>query len=135
MEHRALIIDDDKAIVDIISRVADECGYDVRTAVGDAVFTTYESFVPQVIILDVYMPDRDGLEIIQYLMQSGSEAQIIIISGSDEMARRMTESLGSAGGLNIIANLRKPFRVPELRALLEAAKRSTPKTARKTGSA
>ena len=115
-----LVIEDDPRIASLICHLAGEAGFNARSATGpDAITQAFEHMQPDVIVLDVFMPDMDGLEVLQFLREQFSRARIVIISGSDSSSRRMTENLGKALGFNIEANISKPFQIPELRAILE----------------
>jgi CheY-like chemotaxis protein len=65
------------------------------------------------------MPGMDGLEFLQFLKEQDSKAHIVILSGSSEAYRRIAEDLGASHGLAIEANIPKPFRIGEMRAVLE----------------
>lgn len=123
------MIEDDNKIANLICHVATEMGFTAHAATGpEAIIKAYESLQPEVIIMDLFMPDMDGIEVLQFLRRQFSPARIVIISGSDVSSRRMTESLGKGLGLIIEANISKPFQIAELRATLEKIKLSFDKT-------
>jgi DNA-binding response OmpR family regulator len=118
--NRLIVIDDDKDVADLIARIAESVGFEVRTVWDGANFKrAYEEFRPEGIVMDIYMPHMDGLELIGYLAERGTTAPIVIVSGSDDEMREMVERLGLARGLKIVASIAKPLRVAELRASLE----------------
>lgn len=121
-ELRLLAIEDDSNVADLICLVAQEVGYATRTAFGAAVAKTYTEFQPDVIVLDIMMPDMDGIEVLHYLREQYCRAHVIILSGSDGLSRRVVERMGNSLGFTIVANMTKPFRVPALRALFEDTK-------------
>ena len=120
--YRLLSIEDDGRVADLICRVAQEVGFETRSAYGTAVEKTYSDFQPDVIVLDIIMPDMDGIEVLQYLREQYCRAHIIILSGSDGLSRRILDKMGNSLGFTIAANMTKPFRVPVLRALFEDTK-------------
>jgi len=124
-----LVVEDDPLIASLICHVAIEAGFNARSATGPkAIVKAYDNMQPDVIVLDVFMPDMDGLEVLQFLREQFSGARIVIISGSDSSSRRMTENLGKALGFTIEANISKPFQIPEVRAILERIKLSLDET-------
>lgn len=118
-EQRLLAIEDDEQIARLINKVAIEAGFDARIlSKTDDIARVYAEFQPEAIILDILMPGLDGFDILNFLRDKQSRAQIVILSGSHHY-RGMAEKLGEAHGLNVVANLAKPFRVVELRLALQ----------------
>jgi len=122
--YRLLAVEDNQGIADMICLVAKEAGFVTQSIAGTAMMAAYESFRPDVIVLDILMPDMDGIEVLQFLKDRGCRARIVILSGSEELSRRIAGTLGAAAGLAIDANIPKPFRVNEMRAVLEKIKTS-----------
>jgi len=125
-KHRLLVIEDDEHIVDLVSRVAEEADFEVRSSCD---FTEipylYDKFMPHVIVLDIIMPDMDGFEVLNFLHKRNSSTRVVILSGQAAyrpMASKMAEGLELA----IVATVAKPFRVAELRQTLERIKLSLP---------
>lgn len=117
--RRLLIIDDDPEIGRFVQRVAEGCGYEARaTERADAFRSAYHSFRPDVIALDLAMPEVDGIELLRFLADEGCRAQLLIISGFDAKVRQAAERLGTARGLRMAGIVPKPMRVADLRALL-----------------
>jgi CheY-like chemotaxis protein len=125
--YRVLIIEDDKDIADIIYHIAAEIGFESHRATGITALTAYGIYAPHIIVLDILMPGRDGIEVLQFLKAQKSQAHIVILSGSSETYRDIAEKLGTANDLKIEANLAKPFHVTKLRQTLEKIKLSLPK--------
>lgn len=124
-EFRLLVIEDDKRVADLVCVAADEVGFITKWAVGpSAIMTTYQSFKPDVIVLDVLMPEMDGLEVLQFLREEFSQAKIVILSGSEDNSRRITESMGQALGFQVVGNIPKPFRLVLLKQVLEDVRRN-----------
>ncbi|MEJ0009693.1 MAG: response regulator [Alphaproteobacteria bacterium] len=129
---RLLIVEDEPGIADLILRIAGEMGFIVKTASGREVLSVYHAFEPEIILLDIVMPDMDGLEVLQFLRQQGSEARVIILSGGLDSYRRLAQNMALGGGLAIDGNLSKPFRASDLRLALERASRQLPRPGAKT---
>jgi len=119
---RVLSVDDDNQIFSVIRAVAVDLGFSVETLSESTRFmTTYSRVKPDIITLDVMMPDMDGLEIIQWLNDIESTASIIILSGGARMYMRHGEKLAQARGSLRTAVLAKPFALDDLRQALLAA--------------
>lgn len=123
-KRRLLIIDDDPGVVDIVCRVANEMEFDVHSTNGRQTENVYKEFAPDVIILDILMPEIDGFEVLQMLEAQQNKARVIILSGSPDSYRKIAQSLGTAINISIAGNIRKPFRINELRTILKEIKNS-----------
>jgi DNA-binding response OmpR family regulator len=122
MTHRLLVIDDDPNLTRLIRTIGTAQGFAVRIVNEARAFkAAYAEFAPDVIALDLVMPDMDGFEVMTYLRDRACGSRIILLSGADTTCLRMAEEIGSLHGLGIAGVLAKPFRVAELRRLLAAA--------------
>jgi DNA-binding response OmpR family regulator len=122
MMHRLLVVDDDLNLTTLIRTVGMAQGFDVRIVNQARAFkTAYSEFAPEIIVLDLVMPDMDGFEVMTYLRNRSSGACIILLSGADATCLRMAEEIGSLHGLKVAGVLSKPFRVADLRRLLAEA--------------
>lgn len=116
---RLLAIDDHADSAELIARVAAKLGYDSRTAASPVELReVLVSWQPDILTLDLCMPEEDGLGVFSLLQQQGFGGRIVIISGHDEWLRRSAGRLASAKGLNIVGNLSKPIDLKTLRGLL-----------------
>lgn len=113
---RILVIDDDGQVRGAIRRILERAGHTVLDAAdGEAGIRVYRERPTDLIITDIFMPERDGIETIQQLRREFPGVKIIAISGGDRTRtvdlRKDAELLGAS------RTLRKPF---ELTELLEA---------------
>ncbi len=96
---RLLVIDDEPAICDFVKDVAEEQGFDVATANNFQQFTTaYRSFGPSVIVLDLLLPDVDGIELLRFLAKEECGADILLMSGLDQRVLHTASQLGATHG-------------------------------------
>ena len=77
--------------------------------------------LPDVIVLDIVMPEQDGIETIKWLVDRGCRARILIISGYCPTFAFAAKLIGEVQGNIEVSQLEKPIRVAELRARLQAA--------------
>jgi CheY-like chemotaxis protein len=115
---RLLIVDDEPAIAEVIESVASTRGYEVTTTADAGAFLAAAALDPDVIVLDLSLPDTDGVELLRHLAQSGCRARILIVSGFDERVLETSGRLGAALGLDVAGTLNKPIRIAELRSAL-----------------
>ena len=111
-----LIVDDDQGILTALKRALLYEGFNVRTAMGGVdALKEVETESPDVMVLDIIMPDLDGVSVTRILRNSGYEWPICILSANDEIADRV---LGLEAGADDY--MVKPFALPELIARIHA---------------
>ncbi len=121
-ERRLLVIDDEPDIAEYIGQVGKGLGYDVRVSSDVETFkASFEGFFPDVVVLDVIMPEIDGIELVKYLATCGCEARILVISGYAQRYLDNTKALGEAFGLRSVTAMAKPIELPKLERFLVAA--------------
>ncbi|MDH4028500.1 MAG: sigma-54 dependent transcriptional regulator [Nitrospirota bacterium] len=77
-----LLVDDEESILDTLSGILEDEGYEVVTAPsGEKGLLKYDEVSPDVVLLDVWMPDMDGIETLKQLRKKNENACVIIISG------------------------------------------------------
>jgi DNA-binding response OmpR family regulator len=118
---RALVVEDDEDIADVLRRSLRLEGYDVRVA-GDGVsaLSAYEEHAPDVVVLDLGLPELDGLDVARRLRADG-DVPILMLTARDAVESRVA-------GLDSGADdyLVKPFDRQELLARLRALLRRRP---------
>ena len=84
---RLLVIDDHVEITDLIREIAGADGYDVHTLnQSTRFFEQFEQISPDIVCIDIHMPDVDGIEILRWLSNSGSNARVLILSGGGTLS-------------------------------------------------
>jgi two-component system, OmpR family, response regulator MprA len=113
---RILVVDDERPLRDVLRRALTLSGYDVRLA-EDGVQGLAEASdsAPDAIVLDIGMPEVDGLEVCRRLRAQGDRVPILMLTARDAVADRID-------GLDAGADdyLVKPFDVDELQARIRA---------------
>jgi CheY-like chemotaxis protein len=106
-DHRILVVDDEPAIVRLMEYVLDRQGYTVQTAAdGDEALRLVGAFRPDLILLDVMMPRKDGYTVAEAIRTDPDLARIPIIMLSAKAQDTDVEQ-GLAAGADIY--LTKPF--------------------------
>lgn len=117
--NRIAIIDDDEEIVKLFGRVAEGSGFDSYATTNPHAFLDYaKENKPTHILLDLQMPELDGVEILRHLAAMKSEAKIFFVSGFDPKVLDVASKLGREQGLNIVEKVSKPVSAKALKELL-----------------
>jgi CheY-like chemotaxis protein len=119
MERRLLVVDDEPDFADFVENAAVSLGYEVRVCTRSTEFrSVYAEFKPSHIVLDVVMPEIDGIEIMQWLVSEGSTAKVIVTTGYNPQYAKMASLFGQDRGFAGVSTLTKPVRLADLRAAL-----------------
>ena len=78
----------------------------------------YPAAHPHRIVLDLALPDHDGMELLKFLADRKCAADIVLISSHGELILAKAMKLGDFHGLNMRRMLPKPFSLDDLRAAL-----------------
>ncbi len=117
--RRLLVIDDEQSICDFIRRVAEAQDFEVVTVVTHDQFqSAYASFKPSAILLDLMMPNVDGIALLKQLAAQGCAAKLLIMSGFHPELLNSTRKLGAGYDLDVRGTLHKPFGLAELQKAL-----------------
>jgi DNA-binding response OmpR family regulator len=118
-EKRLLVIDDELGFREFVANVATAAGFEVETA-GHAkrFMEVYPTFKPTLIMMDMILPDIDGFELMQWLIEQGCTARVIVVTGYNPHYAEMAETIGTDSGMLGVETLTKPVSLIELRAAL-----------------
>jgi EAL domain-containing protein (putative c-di-GMP-specific phosphodiesterase class I)/CheY-like chemotaxis protein len=120
--NRLLVVDDEPGIVAFIEEVAADMGYAVESTDSAAQFNALiMSFKPSVVILDLQLPQGDGVELLRSLSDAGNRAQVLLVSGMDRKIMSATQELGISRGVAMLGLLPKPIMIEDLEAKLAEA--------------
>ncbi len=118
-DKRLLMIDDEPAISEVVRRVAEGMDYEVRVATrADEFARLYEDFAPTVVVLDLVMPEVDGVELAHWLAHECCEARIIFLTGHNPRYTDAARALAETGELKSVTTLTKPVSLATLRQAL-----------------
>lgn len=123
-----LIVEDDATIARFVELELEHAGYSVRKAEdGRGALDAVDKGEPDLIILDLMLPEIDGIDVARTLREKGSQVPILMLT-----ARAETRDVVSGFEAGADDYLRKPFEIPELlsrvRALLKRIDRERGKT-------
>lgn len=108
-----LVIDDEAMVRDMLRQTLERAGYDVLEAPeGEMGLRLFYAHRPALIITDILMPGREGIETIRELHKKAPEAKIIAISGGGRVSKQ--DFLPVAQLFGAVQTLAKPFERHEL---------------------
>jgi DNA-binding NtrC family response regulator len=113
-----LIADDDRAILDVVSRFGEQAGFKVvACAGGREALAHLEHERTDVAVVDLRMPDVNGLDVLRSIRDTDPDCQVILMSGAATI-----DSAVEAAKLGAIDYLTKPFDFERLKAVLASVK-------------
>jgi len=120
---RILVVEDDRSISRLLELELTHAGYNVKIAKeGDEALKFYENFKPDIILLDIMLPIRDGFEVAEAIRDYDSDIGIIMITARGELESKV-KGLKNADDYVV-----KPFEIEEILARIEALLKRMGKT-------
>ncbi len=114
-----LMVDDQKEMRTMVRRVLTEAGYEVAEAEdGAAALAAFRANPPALVITDIIMPEKEGIEVIATMKRERPEVKLLAISGGGRA--RVMDFLAIAEKAGADAVLEKPFRKSDLLARVAA---------------
>jgi CheY-like chemotaxis protein len=119
MVERLLIIDDEIAITEVVGSIATELGVECRALnTSPLAADVFRDYRPDMVILDIVMPGKDGIDVLNDIVNTGIPTRIVLTSGVSEGYLRLGQAIARFHGLGPVRILKKPFRHSELVELL-----------------
>jgi len=120
---RILVVEDDRSISRLLELELTHAGYNVKISKdGDEALKFYENFKPDIILLDIMLPVRDGFEVAEAIRDYDSDIGIIMITARGELESKV-KGLKNADDYVV-----KPFEIEEILARIEALLKRMGKT-------
>lgn len=116
---RILVVEDNEAFRNVLTEMLIKAGYEVQAASnGNQALVMCEEFRPDLVITDIIMPDKEGLETIQEFQSRCPDLRIIAMSGGGKFGP--DSYLPLAKKLGAKACLQKPFMRDELLSTIQS---------------
>jgi two-component system, OmpR family, response regulator len=116
---KILVVDDEPYIADLLATSLRFVGFDVRTAgTGRDALTTAESYQPELLVLDVMLPDLNGFDVLRRLRSSGRRVPVVFLTARDATEDKVSGL--TIGGDDYVT---KPFSLEEIIARIRAVLR------------
>jgi DNA-binding NtrC family response regulator len=117
---RILIVDDDAGIRRTLQALLKRAGYDVMLACdGNEAVRLWRDHGGDLVITDLHMPEKDGIQTIIELQSHSPDVRIIAMSGGGQTKR--LDLLGNASLLGAVLTIEKPFTIDEMMAMVNRA--------------
>src|SRR6201990_420065 len=127
---RVLVVDDEVNIAELIGMALRYEGFDVSLAHnGTKAVSGAKSFDPDAVVLDMMLPDFDGLEVLRRMRSADPDVPVLFLTARDAAEDRVPGL--TAGGADYVT---KPFSLEELVARLRGLMRRAGMTAARQGS-
>ncbi|GAB96881.1 two-component system OmpR family response regulator [Kineosphaera limosa] len=118
---RVLVVDDEVNLTELLSMALRYEGWDVRSAgTGSGAVRTAKEFKPDAVVLDMMLPDFDGLEVLRRMREADPNIPVLFLTAKDAVEDRVAGL--TAGGDDYVT---KPFSLEEIVARVRALMRRT----------
>ena len=125
-ENRLMVMDDDPDVGAFFGQVGQALGFEVRIITDTEKFAeNILDFSPSVLLLDLQMPGRDGIELLRELSSLDRDPKVLIASGLDSRVLTTAKEVGISMGVDVAGAFCKPIALDELEALLVRLKSHT----------
>ena len=124
-QAQILVVDDEPDIRQLVQEILEDEGYSVQVAKdGESARITYAQQQPDLVLLDIWMPDIDGISLLKEWSASGNlDSQVVIMSGHGTL-----ETAVEATRLGAFDFVQKPLSLAKLLATVRKALESSPRT-------
>src|ERR1700733_965183 len=123
-----LVVDDDSAIGEFVCATAKPMGFQCTTTTDAKTLLELLSADTTLILLDLMMPEMDGVELLRLFGQQKCKAAIVLMSGVNTRTIEAAEQFGQVLGLSIVCYLQKPLQKAELEEILQRFPSPNPPT-------
>jgi two-component system OmpR family response regulator len=127
---RVLVVDDEQTLSELLAMALRYEGWDVRSAIdGAGAVKVAREFRPDAVVLDIMLPDLDGLEVLRRMRSDAPELPVLFLTARDAVEDRVAGL--TAGGDDYVT---KPFSLEEVVARLRGLMRRAHRVAARDGS-
>lgn len=118
MKNQVYVLDDDTQYLSLINTALH------ARNIKPHLYSSATEFVANLpseglLILDLAMPELDGIEVIQKIAEQRARVSVVLISGMDDILLLCAKELAQAHQMPVLGTLSKPFRINELLALID----------------
>ena len=120
MPKRLLVVDDSPQLTRTVARVAEPLGFAIRTCNDPQhALDAFVEFRPDILMLDMHMPETDGIDVLHDILLTGIPTRIVVTSGHGDGLLQMAMDMARLQARLDVVSVRKPFRRQELSDVLK----------------
>ena len=115
---RVLVVDDQTAVCDVVADTIEYAGHEIvgKGRDGTEAVSLAQQFGPDLVVMDVSMPQMNGVDAMKAILAAGSARWVVLMSGEYRSLGITRDEMMREGA---VAFMEKPFNVSELFALLD----------------
>ena len=118
---RVLVLDDEPETGATIALLAETAGHAACATVDPQEFLElHDTWAPTHLVIDLLMPDMDGIDVLAALAERSCTAAIVITSGADSRVIQAASRFAAEQGLSIVGMLPKPVGLVDLTSLIDS---------------
>jgi EAL domain-containing protein (putative c-di-GMP-specific phosphodiesterase class I) len=121
---RLLVIDDERAICELIGDVATAVGFEVQTASNLEEIELVVGRGHDIVMLDLHLGGPDGISVMKTLAARAPGSRVVLVSGASDRIIASADRVAQMYGLEVLATCQKPFSLTQLRGILEDCRAS-----------
>ena len=115
---KIFIVDDDEQQANLMRAMAETAQLETELFTNSIDFLNTAISANDIVVLDLQMPDKDGIEIMRELATQNIKPNFILVSGFDQRVLHSAKQLAESKDLNVVATLSKPLKAKEFITLL-----------------
>ena len=112
------VLDDDSLHADLLVDIATNAGWQAEAELSAKAFLDLDLNQNGILILDLIMPEMDGIEVIRTLAEKNFHWPLILVSGFDSRVLHSAKQLAEAHNINVLASLTKPLSIKDFLKIL-----------------
>jgi EAL domain-containing protein (putative c-di-GMP-specific phosphodiesterase class I) len=115
----ALVVDDDAGLRKFGEMMVEAAGFRPETAAsGVEALAMMQRLDPAVVLLDLQMPGKDGIDVMHGMAAAKCTAKLVLFSGNDRRILEVSAEIARQRGLTVVASFKKPVAADKLRQVL-----------------
>lgn len=119
---KVLVVDDEVEMAEFVADALEALGYEADICTNTEYIGDVFSVRHSIVVLDLFMPGLDGIEILRFLHENKARVGLIFMSGYDTALLRSASELAGEWSIPVLGTLQKPFTIDALERLLRKFK-------------